>query len=123
MDLPDGLDRSSKQGEGLPGLFSTFCLLMLTALPVWSQSAPDPRAEDLSPSERIETLIERIKHEQSQLRTSRLVSWQHKESQLLLEPEVSTGHCLSYHAPDRVRWELRRSPTDTLVVVRRGQTC
>ncbi|MDA8016413.1 MAG: outer membrane lipoprotein carrier protein LolA [Thermoanaerobaculia bacterium] len=96
-------------------------LLLISSVwagPVFAQDEPDPTDEDLSASERLEALIERIKLTQSQLVTMEADFEQHKESQLLLEPEVSTGH-FWYHAPDRVRWSFA-SPTDTLVAISGG---
>lgn len=94
-------------------------LLALAASPfALAQDDPDPADEELSASERLEALIERIKLEQSNLVTMEADFEQRKESQLLLEPEVSTGH-FWYHAPDRVCWSFE-SPTDTLVTISEG---
>ena len=98
-------------------------LLALTALllPVGAalgQDEPDPTDEGLSAGERLEALIERIKLTQSNLVTMEADFEQHKASQLLLEPEVSSGH-FWFQAPDRVRWSFA-SPTDTLVAISEG---
>lgn len=93
-------------------------LLVLTASPFALAQEPDPTDEELSAGERLEALIERIKLEQSNLVTMEADFEQRKESQLLLEPEVSTGH-FWYHAPDRVRWSFA-SPSDTLVTIAEG---
>lgn len=98
------------------------CLALLLALaassPAPAQGEPDPTDEGLSAGERLEALIERIKLEQSNLKTMEADFEQRKESQLLLEPEVSTGH-FWYHAPDRVRWSFV-SPTDTVLTISDG---
>ncbi len=68
-------------------------------------SVPDPRNQDLTPSERLAALVERVRLEQSKLETLEAEFTQLKVSSMLVEPEVSEG-TFSYAAPDRVRWEF-----------------
>lgn len=78
----------------------------------------DPMAAGLTPSERMDVLVERVKEAQAEAKTLRADFVQLKESELLLEPEESTGR-FYYQSPDRVRWEyLEPNP---IVVVIRGE--
>jgi len=81
-------------------------------------SIPDPDAPGLDPSTRIESLIQRIQYEQARMETLRSEFSQLKESELLLEPEVSKGR-FWFRAPDAVRWDFTE-PDETRVVVRDG---
>lgn len=76
----------------------------------------DPHSPDLGPEERFQALADQIHHAQSQLRSLEARFVQRKESNLLLEPEVSEG-TFAFVAPDRVRWDFT-IPSDTVVVVR-----
>lgn len=76
----------------------------------------DPRSPDLGAEQRFQALADQIHHAQSQLRSLEARFVQRKESDLLLEPEVSEG-TFAFVAPDRVRWDFT-APSDTVVVVR-----
>jgi outer membrane lipoprotein carrier protein len=67
----------------------------------------DPLSGNLSPRERLDVLVERVKLEQSRVETMTAEFEQYKESSLLLEPETAQG-VFYYRAPDRVRWEYRQ---------------
>jgi outer membrane lipoprotein-sorting protein len=85
------------------------------ALAAQSKKAPDPMKQGLSPSQRLQALLERVKYEQKGMKTLEARFVQQQESSLLAEPEESTG-VFSYAAPDRVRWEYL-SPNPISVVV------
>lgn len=104
-----------------PLLATLLILLSLPGLAAAQDGAemPDPEAEGLSASERLEALIERIKAEQAALDTMEADFVQRKESELLLEPETSEGH-FWFRAPDSVRWDFT-SPADTVVVIDAGE--
>lgn len=70
-------------------------------------------------SQRFQDLVERINAARADLRTLEADFRQRKESELLIEPEVSRG-TFSYQAPDRVRWDFSE-PDDTVVLVRDQQ--
>lgn len=76
---------------------------------------PDPRAEGLDSTERLEALVARVKGEQSKVETLQADFVQRQESEFLLEPEVSRGK-FSYAAPDRVRWEYQSPNPITMVI-------
>ncbi len=73
----------------------------------------DPRTAP--PAKRLEVLVERIKLEQSKVKTLEAQFVQHQESSLLAAPETSTG-AFSYSAPDKVRWEYL-TPNPISVVI------
>ncbi|MEM8994062.1 MAG: outer membrane lipoprotein carrier protein LolA [Acidobacteriota bacterium] len=79
---------------------------------------PDPEASGLGPSERIDRLINRIEYEQARTTTLRSGFEQRKESELLLEPEVSKGR-FWFRSPDAIRWDFAE-PDETQVVVNEG---
>ena len=89
-----------------------FCLLPIS---VSADSVPDPEAEGLTITERLEMLIERIKYEQRQLKTMEASFVQRKESVFLIEPEESNGQ-FWYQSPDRVRWDFEE-PNETTVLI------
>lgn len=64
----------------------------------------DPRDPSLSATERLQVLVERVKAEQSKVRTLEARFVQKQESEFLVAPEESHG-VFSYASPDRVRWE------------------
>jgi len=70
---------------------------------------------DVEPTARLEVLVERMRLEQEKIRTLEASFVQRKESQLLLEPEESTG-VFSYAAPDRVRWEYSDPTSISLLI-------
>lgn len=76
---------------------------------------PDPTEPGLSGTQRLEALIERIKLEQSRMKTLEAQFVQRRDSELLVDPEESRG-VFSYAAPDRVRWEYS-SPNPISVVI------
>ena len=97
-------------------------LLLLLVLPLSAQAGdadsdrlPDPRAVDLSPSQRLEELLERVRYEHTRLETLEADFVQYKESSMLVEVSESTG-VFSYAAPDKVRWEyLSPNPISLLI--------
>lgn len=66
----------------------------------------DPLAAGLSPRERLDVLVERVKLEQSRVETMRARFEKDTASSLLLEPETSRGEFL-YRTPDRVLWQVK----------------
>lgn len=106
--------------------FRAFVLLIfaLVAAPVFDQAAlaqqpPDPTAPGLSDGERLDVLLARVQLEQQAMKALSARFTMHQESELLLEPEESTGDFL-YLAPDRARWDYE-SPNPITVVVRKGE--
>lgn len=77
---------------------------------------PDPMAAGLSGPQRLQALVDRVRHEQKQLKTLEARFVQQQESSMLAAPEESSG-IFSYAAPDRVRWEYL-APTPITVVIR-----
>ncbi|MEM1177864.1 MAG: outer membrane lipoprotein carrier protein LolA [Acidobacteriota bacterium] len=63
-------------------------------------------------------MITRIEYEQARLETLRSDFEQRKESELLLEPEVSKGR-FWFQSPDAIRWDFAE-PDETQVVVSGG---
>ena len=100
-------------------LLALACLAPLAALantaPARPAIPPDPRAAGLTGTQRLQALIDRVKLEQSGLRTLQARFVQHRESSLLVKPEDSSGE-FSYAAPNRVRWEYS-SPNPITVVI------
>ncbi len=82
-----------------------------------AQLAPPPDPDDpaLSAGERLEALVERVRHENRRIRTLEAAFTQHKESLFLVAPLESRGS-FSYAAPDRVRWEYT-SPNPVSLVI------
>ncbi|MEE8138754.1 MAG: outer membrane lipoprotein carrier protein LolA [Thermoanaerobaculia bacterium] len=87
---------------GVTGVLTALVLEALTP----AASALDPRRQGLTPSERLQALVDRVRLEQSKLETLEAEFTQLKQSSMLLEPSVSKG-VFSYAAPDRVRWEYK----------------
>lgn len=94
-------------------------MVSVTPRPMAGASLPDPADPSLGPEARVEALLSRIKHQQSELTSLEASFVQTKESLLLLEPEVSTG-TFSYSAPDLARWEFT-SPNQTVMIIRDGE--
>lgn len=90
------------------------CAFVLCA-PLSATAPPDPDADGLSSSERLEALFDRVKIEQKNLRSLEARFTQRKESELFMEPEVARGEFL-FLAPDRVRWEFVE-PNPMVVVI------
>ena len=74
-----------------------------------------PFDQELSPSQRLEAVAERIRLAHESLETLEADFSQLKDSALLLEPNRSTGH-FSYTAPDKVRWEYLSPDPISLVI-------
>ena len=99
-------------------------LVLVAVLSVSSASAaqkgkalPDPLSPALKTgSERLEALVERVRLEQSRVKSLEARFVQYQESSLLVAPEESKG-IFSYVAPDRVRWEYQ-SPNPISVVIK-----
>ena len=94
-------------------------IALLLACPAFAAKAPrvpDPLAPGLTGPQRLQALVDRVKHEQRQLKTLEARFTQQQESSLLAAPEESKG-VFSYAAPDRVRWEYL-SPSPISVVIR-----
>jgi len=90
-------------------------VLPLAAAAMADDSLPDPRREDLAPSDRLGALLDRMQIEQAAVETLEADFVQLKESQFLMAPAESAGQ-FSYSAPDRVRWE-HRSPTPISLLI------
>ncbi len=76
---------------------------------------PNPDAPGLSLAERLDALIERVRHEQKLLRTFEADFVQEKASEFLAEPETARGN-VAFEQPDRVRWEyLAPKPITVLI--------
>jgi len=90
------------------------------AVSVWAadppSERPDPRAAGLTPAERVERLLDRVKLEQASMTTLAARFVQHKESLALVAPDEATGRFF-FQAPDRVRWEYLE-PHPMKIVVR-----
>jgi outer membrane lipoprotein carrier protein len=95
----------------------TFALLALAGLAstAFADSLPNPRQEGLGPTQMLETLLERVRIEQSQIETLEAEFVQFKESTMLVEPVEANG-VFSYSAPDRVRWEYMQPNPITLLI-------
>lgn len=88
---------------------------------VGRDAPPDPDAPQLGLRERLDALFERVRQEQREMQTLEAEFVQRKESDMLLEPEVSRGD-FSYRAPDRVRWEFHTPNPITVVIDERKMT-
>ena len=94
-------------------------LLLLSALTLpafGSEKLPDPKAPGLDGNARLKALVDRVKIEQSHLKTLEAKFTQTQQSAMLVTPETSTGG-FSYAAPDRVRWEYA-TPNPISVVIK-----
>ena len=97
-------------------------IISVTAAPLAAagdQRPPDPNEAGLPAGERIERLIERIRWEQSRIETLHATFEQVRESELLQEPETSTGE-LWYRLPGSVLWDFAE-PSNTLVRIHEGE--
>jgi len=94
--------------------------VLLLAVPAFaagkSQGPPDPLAAGLTGPQRLQALVDRVRLEQSQLKTLEARFTQQQENSMLAAPEESKG-TFSYRAPDKVRWEYT-SPNPITVVIR-----
>ena len=94
----------------------TTLVLLLISSSLLATEKTDPSAAGLSPRERLDALIERVKDEQSRLETMTADFVQNKDSSLLLEPESSKGRFV-YRAPDKARWEyLEPTPIEMTIL-------
>ncbi|MEM8930453.1 MAG: outer membrane lipoprotein carrier protein LolA [Acidobacteriota bacterium] len=101
-------------------LTALLTLLLTLAAPLTAdEPPPDPDEAGLSASERIERLIEQIRYQQAKIETLQASFVQVRESELLLEPETSTGE-LSYRVPGSVLWDFAE-PSNTLVRIDGGE--
>jgi outer membrane lipoprotein carrier protein len=100
---------------GMRRLLAVSFLVLLANAGFAGAAPPDPDAAGLSPDQRLKALVERVKLEQSKVRTLEADFAQRRESEFLAQPEVARG-TFSYAAPDRVRWEYREPKPMTLVV-------
>lgn len=96
-------------------LFALAVLALMAPLTATGDGPLDPRAPGLSSTERLDTLIERIKHEQAKVHTLEARFVQHQENEFLAQPEEARG-VFSYAAPDQVRWEYQVPKPITLVI-------
>jgi outer membrane lipoprotein carrier protein len=98
-------------------------LALLLAVPAFAagrhQAPPDPMAPGLTGPQRLQALVDRVRHEQQQLKTLEARFTQQQENSMLAAPEQSKG-TFSYQAPDKVRWEYT-SPNAITVVIRGDQ--
>ncbi|TNF70503.1 MAG: outer membrane lipoprotein carrier protein LolA [Acidobacteria bacterium] len=93
---------------------SIIAVAVLTAT-VSADSLPNPREEGLGPTQRLETLLERVRIEQKQIETLEAEFVQFKESSMLVEPVEANG-VFSYSAPDLARWEYMQPNPITLLI-------
>lgn len=102
---------------------ATPLLALLLSAPAFAADkagkVPDPMAPGLTGPQKLQALVDRVRHEQKQLKTLEARFVQQQESSMLAEPEESSG-VFSYAAPDRVRWEYLK-PTPITVVIRGEQ--
>ncbi len=99
-------------------LLSLSALTLPSFAPVASaaEKLPDPKAPGLDGNARLKALVDRVKIEQSHLKTLEAKFTQTQQSAMLVTPETSTGG-FSYAAPDRVRWEYT-TPNPISVVIK-----
>jgi len=102
-------------------LLSLSALTLPSFAPVASaaEKLPDPKAPGLDGNARLKALVDRVKIEQSHLKTLEAKFTQTQQSAMLVTPETSTGG-FSYAAPDRVRWEYT-TPNPISVVIKGEQ--
>ncbi|MCB1055424.1 MAG: outer membrane lipoprotein carrier protein LolA [Acidobacteria bacterium] len=89
------------------------------SLAAFAATVPDPSAPGLSDGERLEVLLERVRYEQEKMHSLSARFVMHQESELLLEPQESSGDFV-YLAPDRVRWDYE-TPNPITVVIKGGE--
>jgi outer membrane lipoprotein-sorting protein len=99
-------------------LLSLLALTLPSFAPAASaaEKLPDPKAPGLDGNARLKALVDRVKIEQSHLKTLEAKFTQTQQSAMLVTPETSTGG-FSYAAPDRVRWEYA-TPNPISVVIK-----
>lgn len=89
--------------------------MSIAATPTWD-GTPDPADASLAPSERLEALLRRFQATGQSIHSMEAEFTQLKESQLLLEPQISTGQ-FSFVAPDKVRWEYLAPDPISMTIV------
>ena len=99
----------------LIALAATFVAALLLAPFTSAKDLPDPDDKSLSGGERVEALMERVRHAQKEIETLQADFVQRQESSMLMEPEVSEG-TFSYVAPESVRWEYSRPKPISVVI-------
>lgn len=101
----------------LVGLCATCaCALAVLSAASAQDDSPHPRQKDLSPSHRLEALIERVRLAQAAVETLECEFVQFKESAMLVEPVEARG-IFFFSAPGRVRWEYETpNPISILIV-------
>ncbi len=92
-------------------------LLVTFALPAGAADRPVPNPADpaLTGSQRLDSLVARIKLEQGRVETLEAEFVQERASEFLARPETSRGK-LFYARPDRVRWEYLDPNPISLVI-------
>jgi len=96
----------------------SLCALVHSAGVAGGAAIPE---ENLSPSERLEALVEQIRQAHEELETLEAEFSQTKESALLVESERAHG-VFSFAAPDKVRWEYLTPDPISLVIADRMMT-
>lgn len=102
---------STVRRKRLPCLAAGLALL----LAVGGLAAETRSPYDVTPAERLEVLVERMRLEQESLKTLEASFVQRKESALLLEPGEADG-VFYYAAPDKVRWEYDDPTSISLLI-------
>ena len=98
--------------------FSLGLFLVALALPAGASGrpVPDPTDPALTASQRLDSLVARVKLEQGRVETLEAEFVQERASEFLARPETSRGK-LFYARPDRVRWEYLEPNPISLVIV------
>jgi outer membrane lipoprotein-sorting protein len=107
-----------RPSSAVAALLCGLVLVTLTApLAAATRKAPPPDPDDpsLTGAARVEALLERVKHEQQQVKSLEAGFVQRRESSMLLEPDVSSG-TFSYRAPSSVRWEYSAPKAISVVI-------
>ncbi len=109
------LDRPRMKNQTSGSLRAALLALGLVASPALAQAPPDPMADGLGLRERLNRLVERVKYAQNQIETLQARLIQHRNSDLLLKPEVDLGW-FRYQPTDQLRWEIVE-PKPVIMVV------
>jgi outer membrane lipoprotein-sorting protein len=97
-------------------LSTSFVLLALVSMAAGARQDPtDPLGSGLTPSQRLEALLERMRSRHEALDSLEAEFVQSKESMMFLEPSVASG-VFSYAAPDSVRWEYEQPDPISLLI-------
>ena len=89
---------------------------------VGQEAMPNPRAEGLGPTERVNALLERVRLEQAKIKSLQATFVQNKQSAMLLEPVQAEGEFAFSAAPDRVRWEYKTPNPISILIVNEEMT-